>query len=92
MTSFGMYLLFPILGLSFIVSSVRLWRGPTLADRIVALEVLAFLVLAILITFGTIFHQPYYVDIGLVVAMVTFVATVAFARFMEKGEQNDHLS
>lgn len=73
-----------ILLLSFLFSIVRLLLGPSLADRVVALDLVT--------TLGTAFIAPFalgtrtwaYLDAGIALALVGFVATVALARFIER--------
>lgn len=63
----------------------RLMRGPTLPDRIVALELIATLLVGIvaLISIGT--RQPIFLDVAIVLALVGFLGAVAFARFLARG-------
>jgi multicomponent Na+:H+ antiporter subunit F len=62
---------------------VRLVQGPTLADRVVALEVLAAVAIGFIATYVVGTGTRALLDTALVLALVAFVATVAFARYVE---------
>jgi multicomponent Na+:H+ antiporter subunit F len=71
-------------GLAFALalSAWRLFRGPTIADRAIALEVASATVLGYLLLAGAADEEPSFVDVALVVALVSFVTTLAFARYL----------
>lgn len=81
----GTHFVLPCLALCFVVASVRLWRGPSLPDRLVGLDVISFLVLNAFVAYGVIYEEPLYLDIALVMALISFIATLAFAKFIERG-------
>jgi multisubunit Na+/H+ antiporter MnhF subunit len=67
------------------LSSLRLFLGPTAADRLVAADTLAVITTAGLIMFAGYTGNPIYLDIALVYAAVAFVGTVVIARAMESN-------
>ncbi len=67
---------------SLALAFIRLCKGPTLADRVVALDLIAFLTMG-LIGVLTIFSGVVaFMDIAITMALVAFLSTVAFARFI----------
>lgn len=74
-----------LLAVSGLLSLIRVWIGPTTADRVVALDVFAVLVLGhcVLLAAGT--GNVAFFDVALVIAIIAFIATVAIARYLEKG-------
>ena len=64
---------------------VRMLKGPTSADRAVALDTLSTVTAALLVFLGYTFKREIYLDVSLVYAILTFVGSVAIARFLEKG-------
>lgn len=64
---------------------IRLMRGPTLPDRIVALELVATLLVGVTAVYSIGSRQPVYLDVAIVMALVGFLGAVAFARFMVQG-------
>ena len=61
----------------------RLLRGPTLADRIVALDGLLTILVTAVVAWGAYTDRGTYLTVGVVVALVAFLGTSAFARFVE---------
>lgn len=64
---------------------LRMFKGPTPSDRAVALDTLSTVTTALLVLLGYIFGRKVYLDVSLVYAVLTFVGSVAIARFLEKG-------
>ena len=74
------FLLLPIL-----ISTFRLIKGPTLADRIVALDVLSIMGISYLVVLSLYFQRIIYIDIALVLGLIGFLSTTIFGRYIEKG-------
>lgn len=74
-----------ILVLAMVIATYRLMRGPTLADRVVALDVLAILAAAFTGVLSIQWQQRVLLDVTIILALVSFVGTVAFARYIERG-------
>jgi multicomponent Na+:H+ antiporter subunit F len=74
-----------LLLLSMVLASVRIVRGPHAADRVVALDMLSLLGVAAAGLAALVAESPAFVDIALGVALIGFLATVAFAAFIERG-------
>lgn len=71
-----------------LLAMLRLLKGPSLADRVVALDLIAALAVGTVATYAIYTAQPMLLRAAIVVALVAFVGTVAFATFLEKrGEQ-----
>ncbi len=80
---------FVLLSLAGIATMVRLVRGPSLHDRIVALDVLAAIVVGVVGAVAIERRESILVDVGLVVALVAFLGTVAFSVFLEVQNRHD---
>ncbi len=64
----------------------RLLRGPTLADRILALDTLYVNSVALLILVGMLFGTVIYFEAALIIAMMGFVSTVALSKYLLRGD------
>lgn len=73
-----------LLVLTMILSFIRLIIGPTLPDRVVALDLIGSTVAGIIAVYAVANLQPVYVDVAIVMALVIFLGTIAFARYVEK--------
>jgi multicomponent Na+:H+ antiporter subunit F len=76
-----------ILSLAVCLTFVRLIRGPSLPDRVVALDLLAALAVGIAAIDAIAASQPLFLDAAIVLALIAFLGTVAFARYVEKGSR-----
>lgn len=68
-----------------ILAFLRLLRGPTVPDRVAALDLIATLAAGIIAVETIALDEPLLLRAAVVLALVTFVGTVAFARYIEKG-------
>ncbi len=73
-----------MLAVAMLFAMVRLLRGPSLADRVVALDLIAALAVGIITVYSIYTNQTMLLRAGIVVALVVFVGTVAFAMYLEK--------
>ena len=63
---------------------VRLWRGPSLPDRVVALDLLSILLLAFAAVIAIHSGEAAFLDVAIALALIAFLGTIAFARFAER--------
>jgi multicomponent Na+:H+ antiporter subunit F len=75
-----------MLAVAAALAFVRLVRGPTLPDRVVALDLLGVLVVCISVAVAATTGQQAYLDVAIVIALVSFVGTVAYARYIERED------
>ena len=73
-----------ILSLSLLIGFIRLALGPSLADRVVALDLLTLLAMAYAALYAIASDEQAFLDVSIALALVAFLATVAFARFAER--------
>lgn len=73
---------FALLGLALVATFIRIVRGPTLADRILGLDTLTVLAVGVVGVFAARTGFSLYVDIAVALALIGFVSTLAFARYL----------
>lgn len=78
------YVAFPLLTIAVILAFVRLVRGPTLPDRVVALDLIATLMIGIIAIYAIATDEPVLLDLAIVLALISFLGTVAFAHYIER--------
>ncbi len=76
---------FIIIGAAAFLCLIRLIKGPTASDRAVALDTASTVTTALLVLLGLFFKRYVYLDVALVYAVLTFIGSVAIARFLERG-------
>ncbi|MBW7866238.1 MAG: cation:proton antiporter [Candidatus Hydrogenedentes bacterium] len=74
-----------MLGTALILAVGRLLRGPTLPDRVVALDLISSLVVGIIVAYAVATDQAVYLRDAIVLAVISFLGTVAFAYYVAKG-------
>ena len=72
--------------IALLLAGWRLLRGPTLADRILALDTLYVNSVALLILIGMVFDTVIYFEAALIIAMMGFVSTVALSKYLLRGD------
>ena len=65
----------------------RLARGPTAADRVIALDLLSMLVVAFLVAISIHARETSYLDVAIAYACIAFLGTVALARYITRTSQ-----
>lgn len=75
-----------MLAAAMAIASVRMFRGPRAQDRIIGLDTLYINAMLLLVTFGVGTGRVIYFEAALVMGMLGFVATVALAKFLMRGE------
>ena len=74
-----------MLAIAMVLVFVRLVRGPSLADRVVALDLLATIGVSAAVVYAITFDAPVFLDVAIVLALISFIGTVAFAKYVERG-------
>lgn len=70
---------------SIVLSAYRVFRGPTIPDRVVALDNISTNLVAAIIVYSIYIRSVLYTDVALVLAILAFLSTVAAARFLLGG-------
>ena len=71
--------------LSVLFAFLRIVRGPSFSDRVVALDMMSVSIVAFCALFAIRTGMSAFLDVGIVMALIGFLATVALARFAERG-------
>jgi multicomponent Na+:H+ antiporter subunit F len=67
----------------------RVVRGPSPADRVIAVDILGILVIGVLVLLGLHYDQGFFMDVALIWALLSFVASLAFAKILEGRRLDD---
>jgi multisubunit Na+/H+ antiporter MnhF subunit len=73
------------LGVALLIAMARLMKGPTLPDRVVAMDLVGVLVVGLIVVLASSTGVQATLDAALVIALVGFVGTVAYATYVERG-------
>ena len=72
-------------GLALALALIRLVRGPSLSDRVMALDFMATCVIGMIVVDAIKSGESYFLSVAIVAALVGFVGAVAFAMYIQKG-------
>lgn len=70
--------------LFMLISLLRLILGPTIPDRVVALDTINTLIIAGMILFGAAYEEVIYIDVAIVYALLSYIATLYIAKYIER--------
>lgn len=82
----SLVLAFVILSLSQVMAMVRLVIGPGVGDRILALDTMVINAIGLIVLLGIAQGTTVYFEAAMIIAMLGFVSTVAYARFVLRGD------
>jgi multicomponent K+:H+ antiporter subunit F len=71
--------------LAMLLTLYRLLRGPDIVDRVLALDTLAINLIALIVVAGILYGTTMYFEAALLFAMVGFISTVSFCKFLLRG-------
>jgi multicomponent Na+:H+ antiporter subunit F len=73
-----------MLALGAVLTFIRLMRGPSLPDRVISLDLIGILIVCVLVLVAGDSGQQAFLDVAMVIALISFVGTVAYARYLER--------
>lgn len=90
MIPFVINIVYFMLSMALLFAFIRLTRGPSLPDRVVALELIASIVVGYVGVHAIDTGVSSLLDVAIVIALTAFLAAIGFARFLERGgRRND---
>lgn len=86
MIFYALVLAFACLGLSALLTVYRVIRAPNVCDRILALDTLVVNMIGLIVLWNVLLDTQIYFEAALITAALGFVSTVAYARFLLRGD------
>lgn len=86
MIIYALYFAFGCFGLGLLLNLWRIYQGPGQSDRVLALDTMVINVISLLVLYGILEGTTVYFEASMLVAMVGFVSTVAYCRFLLRGD------
>lgn len=78
------YIILPILSISVILIIIRFLKGPSIVDRVIALDLIITVGIGIIAVYSIITNSSTFLDIAMILALIAFLGTVAFSYYLEK--------
>ncbi|MBU1093938.1 MAG: cation:proton antiporter [Firmicutes bacterium] len=83
-------IVFSLLGIGLLFTLIRFIKGPSLSDKVVSLDTFNMLVIGVIALLALLFENSLYLDIVIVYAILSFLETVVFARYVEGKKDGNH--
>ena len=74
-----------LLTIMIFFSFYRAYRGPTPADRVIAINIIGTKTVVIIALVSYVYSMEFFLDVALVYALISFIAQVGIAKYLEKG-------
>ena len=75
-----------LISLALIGFIYRLVKGPSTPDRVIALDAIGVGLISLIGLFSILFETEFFLEVILLLAILSFIGTIAFSKFTEKGE------
>ena len=75
---------FGMLLLAFILAFIRVLKGPEMGDRIVAMDLIASVTMAFILSYSVLVKKEIYFDIVIVISLISFIGTVAVSTYLKQ--------
>ncbi len=87
LNDFLYYVILPVLSLSILMVFFRFFKGPTISDRVVAVDLLVTIGIGVIAVYSIMAQQHTFLDIALILALIGFLATVAYSFYIQKRKK-----
>lgn len=81
------FVILPILAISVILIFIRLLKGPSIPDRVVAVDLLVTIGIGLTAIYSILSEHSTFLDIGLLFGLIGFLGTVAYSSYLEKQKK-----
>ena len=78
---------FAILILALIIALIRLTIGPTLNDRVSALDLLAIIIMGFILVYAILIDKQIYMDVVIILSLVSFMSTIAVSHYIKNKKK-----
>lgn len=78
------YIIIPILSLSVILILYRFIMGPSIIDRVIALDLIITTGIGFIAAYSILTNRPSFLDVAMILALIAFLGTVAFSYYIQK--------
>lgn len=83
-TPIALFIIFGMLLLAFVLAFIRMLKGPDISDRIVAMDLIASVTMAFILSYSVLVNEAIYFDIVIVISLISFIGTVAISTYLKQ--------
>lgn len=81
------FIILPVISLSIVLVFLRFIMGPTIVDRIIAVDLLVTIGIGLIAVYSILTDQSTFLDIALILGLIAFLGTVAYSTYLEKRKK-----
>lgn len=81
------FIILPVLSISVVLVFLRFIIGPSIVDRIIAVDLLVTIGIGIIAVYSILTDQSTFLDIALILGLIAFLGTVAYSTYLEKRKK-----
>ncbi|RDW17375.1 Na(+)/H(+) antiporter subunit F1 [Oceanobacillus chungangensis] len=74
-----------LFGIAIFISLCRIIIGPSLPDRVIALDMIGVHLVSAIAIISVLFHTTAFLEVILILAILSFISTIAFSKYIERG-------
>ncbi|WP_202080730.1 Na(+)/H(+) antiporter subunit F1 [Caldalkalibacillus salinus] len=74
-----------ILSVSILISTYRVFKGPTMPDRVIALDIIGINIIALVGVVSVWLSTQAFLEVILLIGILAFIGTISFSKFIERG-------
>lgn len=79
-----LYTAFAFLMVAMIITMIRLLKGPTVNDRIAAMDLISSIIMGIILVYAVLIQNAIYFDVPLIISLISFIGTIAVSTYLKK--------
>ena len=79
-----LYIAFTFLMMAAIITLARLLMGPSVNDRIAAMDLIASIIMGIILVYAVLINNAIYFDVPIIISLISFIGTIAISTYLKQ--------
>ena len=82
-----LYIAFAFLMTAMIITLARLLKGPSVNDRIAAMDLIASIIMGVILVYSVLINNAMYFDIPVIISLISFIGTIAVSTYLKQKNE-----
>ena len=82
-----LYIAFAFLMTAMIITLARLLKGPSVNDRIAAMDLIASIIMGVILVYSVLINNAIYFDIPVIISLISFIGTIAISTYLKQKNE-----
>ncbi|MBU1013259.1 MAG: hypothetical protein KKG99_09640 [Bacteroidetes bacterium] len=79
-----LYIAFAFLMTAMIITLARLLKGPSVNDRIAAMDLIASIIMGVILLYSVLINNAMYFDVPVIISLISFIGTIAISTYLKQ--------